>query len=240
MKQFTFTIILFLAAAVGLQAQNLEFVYAQDTVKYDPSVFQIDAKAHLKNIGDSTITLFAERIQNDTASGHETNFCWSTTCFGSDFNNSALLNVSVTMRKDDIDSTYKVTLTPRNNTGTTTVTMRLFNGNNANNYIDHTIVFEEDPTASISSEDLARGFDLSNPYPNPAEDMAWIDYTLPANVTSASLRISDMQGRVIGVQQINTFEERAQIQTSELATGVYFVNLMAEDRVIAVSKLRVK
>jgi hypothetical protein len=70
--------------------------------------------------------------------------------------------------------------------------------------------------------------------------MAWIDYTLPANVTAASLRISDMQGRVIGVQQINTFEERAQIQTSELATGVYFLNLMAEDRVIAVSKLRVR
>lgn len=240
MKQFTFTIILFLATAVALQAQNLEFVYAQDTVRYDPSAFQIDAKANLKNIGDSTVTLFAERTVNDTASGHQTNFCWGTTCFGSDFNNSALLNISITMRKDDIDSTYKLTLTPGGNSGTTNVTMRLYNGNNLSNYVEHSVVFVEDPTASISQEDLARGFDLSNPYPNPAEDMAWIDYTLPANVTAASLRISDMQGRVIGVQQINTFEERAQIQTSELATGVYFVNLMAEDRVIAVSKLRVR
>lgn len=240
MKQFAFTLIALFAFSFGLQAQNYEMVYGPDTMLYNPAASFVDAKANLKNISGSAVTLFAERRTNSLAPGHKTNFCWGTTCFSHEFNNSALLNVSINLKNDAIDSTFKLTLTPDNNTGTTKVTMRFYNANDADDFLDHTIVFQEDPAASISQEDLARGFDLSNPYPNPAADFAWIDYELPANVNQASLRISDMKGRVIGSQPISAFEERAQIQTSELATGVYFVNLMAEDRVIAVSKLRVK
>lgn len=240
MKQFTFTLIAILAFSFGLQAQNYEFIYAEDTVKYNPTWSFVDAKANLKNISGSAVTLYAQRVSNDLANDHRTNFCWSTTCFSHDFSNSSLLNVAVELKNNGVDSTFKMTLEPRNTGGTTTVTMRFYNANDVNDYIDHTIVYVEDPTASISEEDLARGFDLSNPYPNPASDFAWIDYTLPSNVTTASLRITDMQGRAIGQQAINTFEDRAQIQTSDLASGVYFVNLMAEDRIIATSKLRVK
>lgn len=240
MKQFVFTLIVLFGLSFGLQAQNYEMSSTQDTILYNPADYFVYATPNLKNISGATVSLFAERRMNSLAPGHATNFCWGTICLGNDDNSSALLNESVSLKNNDIDSTFKLTLLPDGKTGTTKVTMRFYNVSDATDFLDYTVVLEEDPTASITEGDLARGFDLSNPYPNPASTFAWIDYELPANVSQASLRISDMQGRVIGSQVINTFEDRAQIQTSELATGVYFVNLMAEDRIIAVSKLRVK
>ncbi len=240
MKHFVITLVALFALSFGLQAQNYEMVYAPDTVKYDPAASFIDVKANLKNVSGSAVTLLAERRGNILATGHKTNFCWGTTCFNHDVSSSAVFNVTVNLKNNGIDSSFKLTLVPANNTGMTKTTMRFYNESDVNDFFDYTVVFVEDPTASISEEDLARGFDLSNPYPNPATEMAWIQYTLPQNVPSASLRITDMQGRVISQQAVSSFEDRAQLHTSTLASGVYFVNLMAEERIIATSKLRVK
>jgi len=242
MKHIIFTLSFLLAFTLTSHAQSLELVYQQDTIRYNPAEFLIDAKANLKNISGAPVDLHAERRTNNLALNHETNFCWGEQCFGATFSNTITLGPvgMITLRNNQVDSMYKVSLAPNNSSGTTEVTMRFYNANDVNDFIEHSMVFVEDPTASISQDDLARGFDLSNPYPNPATEMAWVDYKLPTDVSKANLQITDMQGRVIALQAISTYEERAQVQTSDLSAGVYFLNLMAENRVIAVSKLRVK
>lgn len=230
---FILTLVFCITTSFG---QAFELVGVPDTVWYNPASPTVDVKSKFINNDTVARDVKAERTMNNLAPGHLTNFCWGPTCYGP-ATDKALGSWNIGAGFSD--TTYKMTLQPVNNTGVTVVAMYFYDSENTADFIRDTIVFINDPSASISGDDAALGFALSNPYPAPARAFAYVDYELPAGMT-AQLKISELHGRDLSTQALDSFAGKARIETAELATGLYLISLMADNRVVGSVKLIVK
>jgi hypothetical protein len=81
---------------------------------------------------------------------------------------------------------------------------------------------------------------VSNIYPNPAHDVAEIDYIMNNNVGSASITLLSILGAPLDTYTLERSERKLRIQTRDLPTGYYFYQLSVEGVKVATKKLLVK
>lgn len=82
-----------------------------------------------------------------------------------------------------------------------------------------------DPALSVNSAQNNFGFDVA---PNPAADQTSVTFTVK-NTSDASIRVIDMAGKVVALQSLTGVNgtQVVQINTSELNSGMYTVNVTA-------------
>ncbi|ARK13270.2 T9SS type A sorting domain-containing protein [Fibrella sp. ES10-3-2-2] len=81
---------------------------------------------------------------------------------------------------------------------------------------------------------------VSNIYPNPAHDVAEIDYIMNSNVGSASITLLSILGSPVAEYTLDRTERKIRLQTRDLPTGYYFYQLSIEGVKVATKKLLVK
>ena len=81
---------------------------------------------------------------------------------------------------------------------------------------------------------------VSNIYPNPAHDVAEIDYVMNSNVGSASITLLSILGAPVAEYTLDRSERKVRLQTRDLPTGYYFYQLSVEGVKVATKKLLVK
>ena len=81
---------------------------------------------------------------------------------------------------------------------------------------------------------------VSNIYPNPAQDVAEIDYTMYSNVGGVTITLLNILGAPVADYSLDRSERKVRIQTRDLPTGYYFYQLSGEGVKVATKKLLVK
>jgi hypothetical protein len=81
---------------------------------------------------------------------------------------------------------------------------------------------------------------VSNIYPNPAHDMAEIDYTMGSGIGGASITLLNILGSPVAEYKLDRNERKVRLQTTDLPTGYYFYQLAIEGNKVATKKLLVK
>ena len=81
---------------------------------------------------------------------------------------------------------------------------------------------------------------VSNIYPNPAHDVAEIDYVMGNGVGAASITLLNILGSPIAEYALDRSERKVRLQTRDLPTGYYFYQLSVEGAKVATKKLLVK
>jgi len=79
--------------------------------------------------------------------------------------------------------------------------------------------------STINPDDGEKYNILSNSYPNPSNGAICINFTLPANLTSADLQLFNSAGQLISVHKLNSPAGNYLLPTANLATGVYFYQI---------------
>lgn len=75
-------------------------------------------------------------------------------------------------------------------------------------------------------------------YPNPTNGILHVQCTMDnVQLSGTQIHIVDMYGKLVRTVEMRHSTSPQQIDVSDLANGVYFVKLMAEDRVIAARKV---
>lgn len=215
-----------IACSSMMFAQAIELVSVPDTVYYNPNNPDgyFDVKGKVKNPSSNMVTVKLARVDNQLASGHETNFCWGEQCYPAEVD---VAPFDVSIGSGVTDTTFKLTLTHFGIGGSTSATMRFVNAADANDTIRHTIVFMEDPTASIGNELEGFGYTMELAG-NPVTDFANLNITLPTRAT-ASVSLLDLNGRVLTTQTVN-FSGSTQINMADLPAGIYMARLETEGR----------
>jgi subtilisin-like proprotein convertase family protein len=108
---------------------------------------------------------------------------------------------------DLTSGTYTITATSGSGCSVTT-TFEILNNNSSVGLIENDLI-------SVSV------------YPNPAQHNVYVDYDLKANST-VQLKIISFEGKLVYKSQINTTNGTLEINTTDLADGIYFVNLQSE------------
>lgn len=81
---------------------------------------------------------------------------------------------------------------------------------------------------------------VSNIYPNPAHDIAEIDYVMNTNVGNASITLLSILGAPVAEYTLDRNDRKVRLQTRDLPTGYYFYQLSIEGVKVATKKLLVK
>jgi len=78
---------------------------------------------------------------------------------------------------------------------------------------------------------------LSGPWPNPADEEATFKVNIPDHSGNASLIVVDARGSIIRQQAVAGSDKEIKLNTSGLASGIYFCKLVQDNQVLGVQKL---
>lgn len=81
---------------------------------------------------------------------------------------------------------------------------------------------------------------ISNIYPNPASEIANIDYSLSPSVGEAKLVFINVLGSTVGEYVLEKNERKLSIRTSEYSNGFYFYQLYVDGKSLVTKKLLIR
>lgn len=81
---------------------------------------------------------------------------------------------------------------------------------------------------------------VSNIYPNPANDIAEIDYQVSSGVGEAKLILLNVLGAPVADYVLDRNDRKLRIITRDMNTGVYFYQLSVDGKKVATKKLLVR
>ena len=81
---------------------------------------------------------------------------------------------------------------------------------------------------------------VSNVYPNPADDVAEIDYQLTGPVGEAKLVLLNVLGSPVAEYSLDRGDRKVRIVTRDLATGYYLYQLSVDGKKVATKRLLVR
>ncbi len=100
-----------------------------------------------------------------------------------------------------------------------------------------------DPCANTQKRELntpdVRIKALIHCYPNPASDQITVDISGKHNMTSRTIRISDMIGNVVFEQILDKDASRITINTGEYPSGIYMVQYLEEDIIMDTKRVSI-
>lgn len=73
---------------------------------------------------------------------------------------------------------------------------------------------------------------LSNPYPNPTNDIVNVNLSLPEGIHNASIKISDLTGKTIKTLYVGFYKKKISIDMSPFNKGIYFLSLYYEGSLV--------
>jgi Secretion system C-terminal sorting domain len=81
---------------------------------------------------------------------------------------------------------------------------------------------------------------VNNVYPNPANDYAEIEYQINGNVADAKITVISSIFSTLSELPLDKADKKIRINTQQLASGVYFYQLMVDGKKVATKKLLVR
>jgi hypothetical protein len=81
---------------------------------------------------------------------------------------------------------------------------------------------------------------ISNLYPNPANEYAFVDYALTGSVSDAKISLYSALGSPVSEHPLDRNEHRLKINTSAIPNGVYLYQLSLEGKTVVTKKLLVR
>ncbi len=227
MKKTVFTVILGILFC-GAFAQNLEIVHPVTSTQGSiDSVLYI--KMHVKNNSASGTSVYLERSIKTLVSGQLSYFCFGITCYPPNVNISPE-NISLNAGAED--SSVKTYLDPRGVEGTSVVNYCFYN-------LDKTdsacllLTYGAMATGIVNNSHLK----FIKVFPNPAVETIKLAFNTEKVYNSSEIQISDLSGRVVYTEAVDTKDGLISVNIETLPAGVYVCNLVGDGVTIARDKI---
>jgi hypothetical protein len=193
-----------------------------------PANVEMVGTATATNISSGSMFTKVRRIQNDTAAGHNSFFCWGGACYPA---STSVAPFYLTLNPGDVDTTLLVKLDPQGHPGVSTVTYCFYDKDNVTDSVCITYRF----TAQPVSVDEISGRQLSNAYPNPADERTVIGYQTSSK--NAKMVLTNLLGSVVREIQLSDRQNSVMIDTRELNSGIYLYSLIQDGKAVGARKL---
>lgn len=106
------------------------------------------------------------------------------------------------------------------------------------------LILKNQPTPNDASSSqlnsINNSIQLEQNRPNPTPGLTVIDYTLPKDITKASLVVVDLNGKEISNQLINAGTGSVELSTRSWISGTYIYSIVVDGRTLASKKMIVQ
>lgn len=235
MKRLILSICAVALSAAAIAQNSLTVVDIDDFVWTSIETTLLQAEGTIENTnGSAPIAVRVERITIDTVPGSQNYFCWEQ-CYEPNTSISpTAMTIDPGQRVEQFYADYK----PNGNSGISTLAYCFYDDTNQADSVCVTVRFSASPVG-IQDVFLGNQSGISESYPNPASDVAKINYALTAGWNKAEVMVYSMLGAQ--VKKIDLTEDQGTIKmnVANLPSGMYFYTLMVDDKSIATKKMLV-
>jgi hypothetical protein len=216
---------------VFLNAQSL--VVTGDAIVYGDPTIEIISHLTVKNTTGQSLNVICEKNVISQPQGCSNYFCWGGSCYSS----STIISPDFTtidggQASTEFSGHFSTINGPTD--ASATVEYCFYPDTNPGDETCVTITF--DGSGSTSSIIKTSAIVMSEFYPNPANEYTTINYNSAMNT---HLNIIDILGNNVKVIHLSNVGSQ-KIYIGDLSKGLYFGNLMHNDKIIAIKKLIVK
>lgn len=213
----TLLLTFFIALAGGLAAQSIWLQKSSETKMGSAADFEVVSYNPVVNTGTAPITLkVTRRIIADNPT-FDNAICWQL-CY---LPNTDTTLDPLTIEPGDTTFNFSGHLYPNNTTGTTTIEYIFYDVANPANQWTYQVTFNVFGVG-IDEEPLT----VSQPYPNPANDVVHIDIR---SAQPSTLEIFDMTGKKVAHRAVSAREGEIAVNVRNLQPGLYFYTVRTRD-----------
>jgi len=213
-------------------AEGNDISNSEITVSGDPADFETIARAHVKNESETNYTIIVNSEVVTSVEGMQYALCWGL-CLNPSTSGQTSGSQALQAGQTDQES-FSGHCYPSNNQGTSQLKYT-FTATEWDGEVTLTVNYEISTRASVGQLGLGG---VSAPYPNPAQDFTAFRHNIPAG-KDARVRIFNALGvevRNVRLQGAGT----TQVQTNDLAPGIYFYSVVVNGQAVSTSKLMVR
>tara|TARA_B100001758_G_scaffold185010_1_gene161721 strand:- start:581 stop:1273 length:693 start_codon:yes stop_codon:yes gene_type:complete len=214
-----------------MHAQSL--VVTGDAVVYGDPLIDITSHLTVKNVSGQSLNVICEKNVISQPQGASNHFCWGGTCYGA----STIISPDfTTIASGQASTEFAGHFIAMNGPANCTATVEYCFYPDTDNSDASCITVTYDGSGATSTtinEDIIL---TSEFYPNPAIEYTNINYGSAKNL---DLNIIDILGNNVKNLRLNN-EWSQKIYVGDLSQGVYFGNLIHNNKVISIKKLIVK
>ena len=240
MKTKLLLITALLLATVFSFAQSLSLTYEGEPLEPNEEIFvegssamEIVAEIQVTNNSADSMAVKVRKIENFLIDSTVCAFCWGQ-CFPPGvFESPNSINIPV----DSTSNMFSAHYNPNGYAGQSTVSFVFFDMDNPNDSVMVVILFNG--LYTDVNENIASNFNISEPYPNPANNNVSFNYNYDG-IRDAQLNIYTIVGSLVKEIKLTNNAGSLKINTSELEEGFYFYKLTSENREIESGKFIIK
>ncbi|MFO8129135.1 MAG: T9SS type A sorting domain-containing protein [Bacteroidales bacterium] len=187
----------------------------------DPADNEIVSEMDVTNNSTDAIDVMVFRRQGAFPSDSSwSQFCWGV-CFAGDTDTSAF---AITIQPGpSTPEPFSGHYHPRMAPGSAMVAYVFYDANDMSDSVVVNVEYKASPAGY--SENPAGLVKMSEVYPNPSDERAFVDIYLPEGAGNANLIVSNLLGSVVKEIEISKVTERLEIPVSDLKNGLYFVSI---------------
>lgn len=243
MKKILLSIAVILVTIFYTNAQSFSLSWGGevigDTVIITPDAETINDllfEAIVHNNSDNGANVKVVREQVSLVDGSSNYFCWGA-CYPPFVDSSGMtMFIPAGGQSGDIDFSahYEINET----VGLSIIKFHYYNVDNPDDKIVVVVKFDTRPDG-INEAILAK-IKVSDIYPNPAVNYVDLNYDLPREVETATVKIVNILGSVVKEQQIDTGNGKLRMDISDMNDGIYFYSIFVNGEAYKTKKLIVK
>lgn len=236
MRKTILTSLTLLFAVTITSAQNSLSILNLDRGPWgstEQSIIQSQGTVENTN-GSTAIDVAVRRITIDTVPGTLNYFCWEQ-CYEPPTDVSP---TSMTIVPGDRIDLFYADYKPQGNAGISTLAYCFYDVNNEADSVCATVRFSASPTGilDVFSENRSG---VSESYPNPASDVANINYALHNGWNNASLNVYSMLGTEVKHLSLTENQGTVRLDVSSYPDGLYFYSLVVDGAEIQTRRMMV-
>ena len=187
------------------------------------------ANVKIINTGTSTLDIKVSMDNLNANPNHVTYFCWGIICYPPSITVST---DAVSMAPGDTATSFIGYLNPAGYAGQSRVTYNFFDVANESDSVSVTFVY--DITTGI--EEVSNKIDVSQAYPNPANNLTKISYDLKSG-QQGKLVFYNLLGSVVKEVNLTDSNGTLILSTNGFASGIYYYSIIANGKTSPARKL---
>ncbi len=229
-------ILFLLCIAFGLKSQSLQIIETKTSFHVKIGE-EVRSSITLKNLTENPIHIMVRRDNTQLGSSQETFFCWDNDCKTQETSQTL---VSQIIQPGEILETFTSVLQTGLDETASSVKYVFYNRDDPSDFVeirlDYAVKEQISKGLLYNSADIS----ISDIYPNPASDVAYIDYVYKNEDIETKLVLHNLLGSVVSEFKLNPVEQELKIFISDLRPGVYFYTIYVDSEGKVTKKLVVK
>ena len=239
MKKLLFSALLAVGFMLGVVAQSFELYHEGEllpeggivTIAGEPTAAEIIVEVSVKNISSSAKNVKCRKIEVELIPNTFNYFCWGLCYGGNVYVSPYFLNIGAGQTNDEFSGHYQAA----GNAGITRMCYSFFDDANPS---DSTYFYTDFFASLVGVEDNTKNeVSFSDPYPNPAAGYVSMNYSLPAGINEATIKIHNLLGSVVKETSIMDDSGKLTFNVSDLNEGIYFYSIAVNGETVQTKRL---